>query len=226
MFILIAGGGIVGRTITKSLARKHDVVVIEQNYELCEGIASKLGAVAIQGDATNINTLKDAGIEKCDYALGVMGSDTSNLLFSLLCKNFGIKNIFVRMRDPEYREAFELAGASNIAHSVAMVANKFVLDIENPDIRRVASFSNGKAEISIIKVQAGSKADGQTVSDLVGLKDFPSAIVIAGIFDDKKDELIIPRGNIKIYSETQVFLVGSNEEIRIAYKFFTTKKNV
>lgn len=220
MYILIAGGGIVGRTITKEMAKKHDVVVIEQDYDACEKISAKYGAVAIQGDATNITTLKEAGIEKCDYALGVMGNDTANLVFSLLCKNFSVKNIFVRMREPEYREAYRLAGAHNIAHPVQMIATKFILDIENPEIRRVASLSNGKAEISIITVKEGAKAAGKTVSQIVGLKGFPKELVIGGIFDLERDELIIPRGPVVVEAKNQVFLVGSNAVIKDAYKFF------
>jgi len=220
MYIIIAGGGIVGQAIAKQLAKKHDVVIIEQNYDLCEKIASKYGAVAIQGDATNISTLKEAGIEKCDYALSVMGKDSQNLLFTLLCKYFQIKHIYVRMLDPDYADAYELAGATNIAHPVEMIANKFVLDIENPEIRLVASLSNGKAEVSIIKVKDNSQCVGKTVSEITKLKNFPSDLVIAGIFDLEKDMLIIPRGNTKVHENTQVFLVGSNEAIKDAYPYF------
>lgn len=31
MYIIIAGGGIAGRNLTKSLVQKHDVIVIEKN---------------------------------------------------------------------------------------------------------------------------------------------------------------------------------------------------
>lgn len=220
MYILIAGGGIVGLTITKALSKKHDVVVIEKDYEACEQISSKYGAVAIQGDATNIATLREAGIEKCDYALGVMGQDASNLVFAILCKNHDVENIFVRMRDPDYAPAYRLAGATNIAHPVRMISDKFILDIENPDIRRVASLSNGKAEISIIKVKEKSKAAGKTVSEIVNMKGFPKDLVIGGIFDLEAQELIIPRGNVQVNQENQVFLVGSNAVIKEAYKFF------
>lgn len=219
MFILIAGGGIVGRNITKHLAKNHDVVVIDKDYKNCEKISAKYGAVAIQGDATNINTLKEAGIETCDYALGVMRYDSDNLLFSLLAKNFKCKNIFVRMRDPEYREAYEIAGATNIAHSVQMMVNKFVLDIENPDIRRVASLRNGKAEISIVTLPEKAKCSGKKIMEIGTDKNFPKDIIIAGIFDLDLDELIIPRGDTTINGGNQIFLVGKREHVKEAYNY-------
>lgn len=218
MYIIIAGGGIVGSNLTKALAKRHDVVVIDLDLANCEKIASKYSAVTIQGDATNINTLREAGIEKCDYALGVMGRDSQNLLFSLLCKNYNVKNIYVRMLDPEYRTAYELAGATNIGHSVQMMVNKFVLDIENPDIRRVASLKNGKAEVSIITLRDDSKAAGQKIVDLVKRKNFPADVVIAGMFDDEKDVFVVPRGNTVIEPRSQLFVVGSRESIKTVYK--------
>ena len=220
MNIIIAGGGVVGRGITKALSKNHNVVVIDPVYENCEKISSRYGALAIQGDATKIATLRDAGIEKCDVAIGVMGEDSGNLLFALLSKNHDVKEIFVRMREPEYREAYELAGATNIGHSVEMMVSKFVLDIENPAIRRVASLSNGKAEICIITLDERSRVSGVKIMDLATRPNFPKDIVIAGLFDRESDTFIVPKGGTVIESQYQVFLVGPREAIKKAYKFF------
>jgi trk system potassium uptake protein TrkA len=219
MYIIIAGGGIVGMSITKILSKNHDVVVIEKDYDKCETISAKYGAIAVNGDATNLNTLKEAGIGKCDYALGVMREDPSNLLFALLCNNFGVENIFVRMRDPEYRTAYVLAGATNIGHAVEMMVNKFILDIENPEIRRVVSLSNGKAEVCIVTLKENVKATGMKIMDLSRSKGFPLDVVIAGIFDLEKDEFIIPRGSTVIPPGSQIFLVGPSKAIERAHQF-------
>jgi trk system potassium uptake protein TrkA len=220
MFIVIAGGGIVGRSMTKILSKNHDVVVIDQDYDNCEKISAKYGAVAVLGDATNLNTLKDAGVEKCDYAVAVMSNDASNLVFTLLCRNFGIKHIFVRMRDPDYRTAYTLAGATNIGHTVEMMVNKFVVDIENPAIRRVVSLSNGKAEVCIITLDKNSKSTGMKIMDVAKSKGFPEDVVIAGLFDIEEDEFIIPKGNTIIKACNQIFLVGSSSAIERVHKFF------
>lgn len=224
MYIVIAGGGIVGKTITKELSKQHHVVVIESNYEYCQDISAKYGAVAINGNATSIQTLKEAGIEKCDYALGVMDDDTQNLLFSLLCKNFKVKNIFVRMRNPEYREAYELAGATNIGNSVELMTNKFVLDIENPDMKRLVMLSKGKAELTVMSLSDKSKFKGQTIQKIVSEPGFPDDIVIGGIFDTKTEEFVVPRGNTVLENHNQIYLVGPRVSIKKAYKILQSKK--
>lgn len=218
MYIIIAGGGIVGRKVAKSLVKDHDVVVIDKDKSTCEKIYSNYGAITIHGDATNIEVLKDAKIDKCDIALSVMRYDSDNLVFTLLANNFNVKDIFVRMREPEYKNAYELAGATNIAAGVDMMVEKFIMDINQPDIRKVASLRNGKAEISIIKIPKKAKCSGKTISEIASHNKFPNNCVIAGIFDIKEDRLIIPRGDKKIYAGNQVFLVAPKEGIEKAAK--------
>ena len=220
MYIVIAGAGIVGRGIVESLSEKHDIVVIDEDITLCEKIYSKYGAVAIHGDATNINILREAGIEKADYAIAAMRYDKHNLLFSILAKNFKVENIFVRMRDPDYKEAYEIAGATNIGHSVKMLVNKFVLDIDTPEIRTVASLSDGKARISIITLRKGAKCSGKSISEIASNKNFPDETVIAGIFDIENDKFIFPKDDKLVYENNQIFIVGNESNIQKAYKYF------
>ncbi len=224
MYIVIAGGGVVGRSIAKVLSDKHDVVVIDKDMRACEEIYTELSAVTINGDATQIKILKDAGIEKADYCLAVTAHDSINLIVSLLAKRFDVAHIFVRMRDPEYEEAYKIAGANNIASSVSMLAHKFVLDIERPDIRRVASFGEGKAEISIIDFPQNSIHKGKTIATIGKDPMFPSDCIIAGIYDIEKEELIIPRGHRTVEENRRLFLVGSRSSVEAAYKYFNKKR--
>ena len=81
MYIIIAGGGVVGRNLINNLNKNHDLVVIDKDKRICERVYSEYGAITIHGDATKIETLKEAGIEKCDIALAVMRRDSDNLIF-------------------------------------------------------------------------------------------------------------------------------------------------
>ena len=65
MYIMIGGGGFIGKGITKELVElRHDVVVIDNDPEACEDIYAKYGAITIQGNATELETLESAGIDK------------------------------------------------------------------------------------------------------------------------------------------------------------------
>ncbi|MFW6001432.1 MAG: potassium channel family protein [Halanaerobium sp.] len=219
MYIIIAGGGITGSNLTKNLVEKHDVIVIEKEQSTAEKIYSRYGAVTVLGNATKIDVLKEAGIEKCDIAIAVMRDDADNLSFSLLAKNFGVEKILVRMREPEYESAYKMAGATNIAATMELIVDKFITDIEEPDVRKVASLGDGKAEVSILTIPPESKISGMKISDIVSKENFPDGTVIAGIYDKKRDRFIVPRGNREIFAGNQVFLVASKEDMEKAAKF-------
>ncbi len=219
MYIIIAGGGIAGRNLTKSLVQKHDVIVIEKEQSVAEKIYSRYGAVTVLGSATRIDILKEAGIEKCDVAIAVMRDDADNLSFSLLAKNFGVEKILVRMREPEYENAYQMAGATNIAATMELIVDRFITDIEEPDVRKVASLGDGKAEVSILTIPPESRISGMKISEIVSQKNFPENCVIAGIFDKAQDRYIVPRGNREIFAGNQVFLVASKDDMERAANF-------
>ncbi|ADO77088.1 potassium channel family protein [Halanaerobium praevalens] len=224
MYIIIAGGGIAGRNLTKSLVQKHDVIVIEKKQSVAEKIYSRYGAVTVLGSATRIDILKEAGIEKCDVAIAVMRDDADNLSFSLLAKNFGVEKILVRMREPEYENAYEMAGATNIAATMELIVDRFITDIEQPDVRKVASLGDGKAEVSILTIPSDSRISGMKISDIVSQKNFPENCVIAGIYDKAQDRYIVPRGNREIFAGNQVFLVASELDMKSAADFLLNNK--
>lgn len=225
MYIIIAGGGIAGRNLTKNLVQKHDVIVIEKEQSVAEKIYSRYGAVTVLGSATRIDILKEAGIEKCDVAIAVMRDDADNLSFSLLAKNFGVEKILVRMREPEYENAFEMAGATNIAATMELIVDRFITDIEEPDVRKVASLGDGKAEVSILTIPPESPISGMKISEIVSQKNFPENCVIAGIFDKAQDRYIVPRGNREIFAGNQVFLVASKDDMERAADFLLNKND-
>jgi trk system potassium uptake protein TrkA len=220
IYIIIAGGGVLGRTLTRQLISNHDVVVIDQQQEVCERIYSEYGAVSVCGNATQIHVLRDAGIEKCDVAIGVMDQDTDNLAFTILSQNFGVDKILVRMRNPEYKNAYQLAGTSYIGEEMDILVDNFITEIEEPNIRKVVSIGRGKAEVSILVVPENSVCSGLTVSEIANSEGFPDDCVIAGIYDQNKDELVIPKGNTKIQEFNQIFLVATRSNMEKASKFF------
>jgi trk system potassium uptake protein TrkA len=220
IYIIIAGGGVLGRTLTRQLISNHDVVVIDQQQEVCERIYSEYGAVSVCGNATQIHVLRDAGIEKCDVAIGAMHQDTDNLALTILAQNFEVDKILVRMRNAEYRNAYQLAGASYIGDEMDILIDKFITEIEEPNIRKVVSIGQGKVEVSILTVPEDSKASGLTVSGIANSQGFPEECVIAGIYDQNKDELIIPKGNKKIQEFNQIFLVATRKNMEKASRFF------
>ena len=223
MYILIAGAGEVGRALAVSLASsRHDVVCVDTSAEVCENLYTRHGIVSHCGSGTDIDILRDAGIDKADIAVGTMSTDADNLAFTILARQFDVPRIIARLRNPAYETAFRSAGASRLVNLVDVVLNQLILEIEQPDVRTVATFGGGKASILILNVPADWKGDGATVAQVASSPEFPRQCVITGIFRERegKGEFVIPRGDSEVRAGDRLFLAADMAALRRAATFF------
>jgi len=225
MYIVIGGGGLTGGTLARRLVEnRHDVVVVEQDKEACEKISARIGALAIHGNATSIETLEDAGIGKADVAVGAMPVDADNLAFALLARNAEVPRVVVRMRNPRYETAYQLAGVVRAVNVGDLFVRQLVLEIEQPTLRQVATFGKGKASIVVVAIPEGAAVHGETVKDIAQHTEFPNECVIAGIFREEGQEFIIPRGERTVLAGDQVFLAAETTNVGMAAKFLLRTK--
>jgi trk system potassium uptake protein TrkA len=225
MYVVVAGGGMVGGGLVRSLLdNKHDVVLIEQHKELCDKMYAETGVVAITGSATSIQALTEAGIRKADVLVAATGSDADNLACAILAKSFEVPKVIVRMRDPAYKNAYIVAGVNSIVRVTDLMVNQIMMDIENPEVRRITTIGGGKADIFMIKVPDGAKVAGKSVMNIVDSRHFPSECTFVAVYDQKTEEFSIPRGKQVINEGNELFLISAAENIKKAVDFLTAQK--
>lgn len=225
MYVVIAGGGVMGQALARSLvAKRHDVVVIEREQQVCEHVASRVGALAIHGTATSMDILDDAGMDKADVAVGALPHDADNLAFVLLARHFAVPRTMARVRNPRYEAAYKLAGVGRCIKVSELFVNQLVLEIEQPTLRQVATFGGGKAAIVVATIPERAVVHGNTVQQIAQHPAFPQECVIAGIFRQRDDKFIFPRGAITVSSGDQVFLAAGTEQIQKAAIFLQRRK--
>ena len=220
MYIVIAGAGAVGQSLARVLIRqKHDVVMVDLDRAVCESIAARTGALVRFGNATDIDVLEEAGLNKADVAVAVTPHDADNLAFAVLARHFGVPRIMARMRNEKYEAAYKTAGVTKIINIVDLFVNQLALEIEQPELRQVASLGGGKASVTIAVIPENSPAHGKTVADIAKDPKFPDACVIAGIFREETGEFIIPRGTREVRTGDKLFLAADTANISRAAAF-------
>jgi trk system potassium uptake protein TrkA len=84
VYDIIVGVGRLGEQLARFLLNaNHSVVLVEKDKDRCKVIASEVDALVLNGDGTDINVLKDAGVEKTDNFVAVTASKEVNLLACL-----------------------------------------------------------------------------------------------------------------------------------------------
>jgi trk system potassium uptake protein TrkA len=220
MYIVIGGAGLTGGRLAGVLAERHDVVVVESDQKRCEQLYAELGVLAVNGSATDIRVLEEAGIQRADVACGTMRQDADNLTFILLAQRFEVKTRIARMGDPRYREAYELAGATHLLNSADMLLREMVFYIEKPAARRITEIGGGEAEMLAIQIPEGAWVEGRTVQEITQAPGFPETCVIAGIFDAER-RLTIPRGMAEVRPHSELLVVVRADGIAPLVEFLT-----
>jgi trk system potassium uptake protein TrkA len=217
MYVIIGGAGFIGKGLAKRLVQqKHDVVVIDVDSGACEEVYAKYGAVTINGNTTDLETLESAGIQRCDIAVATTRKDADNLAFALLAKHYEVPQIIVRMINPKYEEIYKAVGVKNIARTTELLIDQIMVNIESPELRKVINLGN--VEICIFEIPEDAKCLGHTVAEVVNQESFPRGIVITCVFEDSTNSFIIPRGDTKLNPRDRAFLCGSRRDIKKAIK--------
>ena len=208
MYIVIAGGGTVGFELVRNLVKsKQEIVIIEQEREICDDLFANFGVETICGDATRVSILQSAGMGRADMAIATMRDEAANLAFSVLARSFDVPEVLVRMENKAYLEAYKTAGVTRVLNMVDNLVEEILYQIEKPEIQRVARLGDGAVEIILIKVPEQGRIVGRTISEIVSGARMPEESIIAGVFDLETGEFKVPRGNTRIPAHSELFVI-------------------
>ena len=83
-YYILCGFGRVGRVVFEELKqRNQNVIVIDKDEDVCEGIEESDSIVVIQADATESDLISELAGDKCNSVIISIGDDVSNLFIVL-----------------------------------------------------------------------------------------------------------------------------------------------
>ncbi|MCW3135784.1 MAG: NAD-binding protein [Canidatus Methanoxibalbensis ujae] len=187
MYIIIVGLGGIGKNLVEIAVKdKNDVVVIDRDEKRCAEIASKYDVLTIVGDATQRETLLDAGAETADALIATTSDDSANLMISLTAKELGTKNVATVVNQEEHVEMFKKEGVSLLESPDKIIATHLYMLLRRPRIKCFLSIGGGKAEVFEIAVSGKSSVLGKKISE-INLKD---GIIVA---IERNGDIILPK---------------------------------
>lgn len=133
-YTIIIGCGRLGASLAASLSnRKKNVSIIDKNKEAFRKLSPSFGGLTLEGDATYIDILKEAEIDKSTVVILVTNNDNTNIMIAQMVKElFGIKTVIARLYDPERECVYKEFNIDTICPSI-LSANKIdeLLNIKN-----------------------------------------------------------------------------------------------
>jgi len=207
---VVVGGGRLGRGAARLLAKNNiSTKLIESNPERARKAAEDLDHVLVfKGDATDTDTLKEAGIESADYFMALTGDDENNVLSALLARNLGAKRTAVLYTKPDYIDVIEAIGVDRAISVRLSVANEILSLLHMHGVAHVALVEEGRAEVLEFDIKPETKIIGTPLKDV----NFPEGSIVGIVL--RGEEVIIPRGNYIAALGDRVIIFTLPEAVR------------
>lgn len=223
MKIVLVGGGKVGFALCRSLvAEKHDVVLIEQNEAVLNHIVSRFDIMGLLGNGADFAILEQAGVQECDIFIALTEYDEVNMISAVLAKKMGAKETIVRVRNPEYSNAYfkekNILGFSLIVNPELLAARAISNIIDFPNALSVERFAGGRVSLMEFVIKDSSGLCQMPISDF--RKKFGNIIVCAM---ERDHQLMIPSGDVTIQDKDRIFVTGNRVDMMLFHNYFKSR---
>ncbi len=222
MKIIIAGAGDIGFHLAKLLAlEQQDIILIDNNQEVLDYVATHLDVITIRGDSSSIKVLEETGVKNADLFLAVTTSEKTNLITAILSKKLGAKQTIARVNSLEYltevtKVHFAQLGVDSLISPRQLAAQEIVRLIHQVSLTDIFDFEKGKISVIGFMMDDHSPLVDQTIREIdKNNPDVPFKPI--GILRNHKT--IIPGGDTKLYGKDHIYCITKNDTIDQVVKF-------
>lgn len=211
MNIIIAGCGKVGSKIVERLSSEedHNITVIDTNPNVVQSLIGEYDIMGVVGNASDFDTIVEAGVKDADIVISIMGSDELNMLVCLLAKKLGNCRTIARVRKPEYTRSLHVIkdelGLAMIINPERAAASEIARILRFPSAIKIDTFAKGRIEILGFIVPEGCVLHNLKVSQVVS--KLKCDILICGV--ERNGEAFIPAGDFVLKSGDYISIVSS-----------------
>jgi NhaP-type Na+/H+ or K+/H+ antiporter/K+/H+ antiporter YhaU regulatory subunit KhtT len=211
MRVLIIGGGRVGRELSERLEeRGENVIILEEREAVAEQLRNE-GFSVRQGDGTNIELLRKAGIGRAKRVVAATGDDDTNLLVAQLANSkFEVEQVIARVNQPDNVDAFNELGVETVS---ASSSTAWAIDnlIERPALSMWMTELEQSGDVQEVEV-TDERLVGRTIRELN--QELPSGCMIA-LFT-RNEENTIPDPDQEIEFGDHLTVIGRTDAVREA----------
>jgi len=234
--ILVVGGGKIGSYIVGYLldSQKNTptpfhqfskffrqevlkkVAVIDYDYKACKRMADTYpDALVLNADISDEGALEDEQIHNYDLIITTTDNQELNIITAIYAKRLGVKRAIAKVTNNHYLKiASELDIDVPISQKISVV-NSILKSIRRKNVKSIHNISGGDVEVIELSVSDTSRCIGMSLNDI----KFPPSSLILSI--RRKEENIIPTGNIRIQADDSIIAIAQTRSMRKIETLFT-----
>lgn len=214
--IIIVGGSRIAVRLITLAGDRFEFKIIESSRERCTQLCEKCpDAQIVNADGREIETLIEEGIELTDGFIALTDNSETNIISSLVAKEYGVKKSIAEVEDLQFISFAENLNIGTIVNKKLLLSGKILQAMLDADTESSKFMALADADVAEIEVRAGAKITKAEVKDLKLSHD----LTIAGLIRDGKGMLV--RGNTRIQEGDHVVVLFLNNAIHKVEKLFS-----
>lgn len=200
MYIVIVGGGRIGRYVARDMvSRGHEVTVIELQAGRVESLVAEYGVLVIEGDASDLRYLEQAHVERADVFVATTHEDDVNLVACQLARiEFGPGRIISRVNDPKNVDIFQRLDIEAVS-STRLISQLIENEFSVGELIHLTSLRGGRLNLVEVRIPDGDDAPPARRLDEIRLPDDAVVVVVL-----RGEETLIPRGGTQVVAGDEV----------------------
>lgn len=214
--IMILGGSRIGMLTAKELGNQHNVKLIELDRSKSYRLSNYLNnTLVINGDGRNMNLLLEEGLKNMDAFIAVTGDSETNILSSVVAKNFGVKKTIAEVENMDYIALAENMGIDTIINKKLITASRIFRFTASESVSAVKCLTGTDAEVMEFIAKPKSKITQGPLNSI----EFPNNSMIGGVVRGKSS--FIANGNTQIKPDDRVVVFAMPSAINKVGKLFS-----
>ncbi len=213
--VFFIGGSRIAQKTVQQLPSSINVKIFEPNKDICYRLSEKLEhALIINGDASDLDMLREEGIQDADAVVAVAEKSEANIFACLTAKRFGIRKTIAEVENIDYIPMAEGLDIGTVLNKKTITASYIYQLLLDANVLNVRNLTNADAQVVEFMAMPGSRITRGKIRNM----RFPKDVNIGGIV--RAGEGILVNGDTEIMENDKVVVFCKSDVIRQLDKFF------
>lgn len=217
--IVISGGGNIAIKLVQLIQEaEHNIriKIIEQDEKRAEFLSESLrDVIVLRGNSLDKDILNEASIGTAETLVAITNDDETNILGSLLAKQYGCRRVITLVNNSAYSPLVGLLGVDAMVSPRSTIVANIMQHVRRGKIKNLHNLRNDVAEVIEAEVSDTSSIANTKIKDFV----IPNEVVVGGILRD--GTFIIPDEEFVIKPKDHVIVLTNNEKVRAVERMFS-----
>jgi voltage-gated potassium channel len=214
---IVCGFGRVGRNACSEFQRAHaPFLVIDRNEQRVQKAAAA-GMLAIVADATQDDSLRQAGVLRAGGLIAALPSDAENLFIILSAKTLNpTLTIVTRVSEEEAGEKLRRAGADTVLTPYTMAGRQLADALLRPHVVEFLDFTRSNIGSKITMEQVCVASKGAPTSQSLGMLSElrKSGVIVLAIRTKGGETIFNPPAEVEISAGDFLIVMGERSSLQ------------